>query len=509
MKEFTIIHILFLGVVFQMNGQPKDLKKNDKPNVIVIMVDDLSVIDISLNGEALVETPNIDKLAEEGVNFTNAYVTSPVCSPSRASFITGRYAQRFGFQFQMHERYPKNQLEFWVYKNFIKSYPWIPKKLDEIPTQEEIASQGLPEGEVLLPDLLKQVGYKTALVGKWHLGWHESNTPCNYSFDYQFGFYGSHSLYIDEKSKGFVDQKVKKDFTDKHIWKGQRYGPHAIYRNCERIEETGYLTDRITEESIDFLERQHQDPFFLWVSYSAPHSPFQCKQEHYDQLENIQDPVKRVYNAMILSLDENIGLLLKSVENLKFNENTMIVFISDNGGAEYTFATDNGNLKGGKITDLEGGVKVPMFIKWPNKIDAHSTYTNPVSSMDVFSTIAAATRVPLPRDRVYDGVDLMPYLNGETEGYPHQYLYWQRGVSRAIRTPQYKILLNDEVHDTVMFDMNIDPLESHNIYKENKTIAKQLTLTLNTWSESLPPALWPAVIYYEYVDGEQVYLFDQ
>lgn len=473
------------------------------------MVDDLSVADISLNGGSIIKTPNIDKLAQEGVNFTNAYVTSPVCSPSRASFITGRYAQRFGFQFQIHERYPKSQLELWIYKNFINSAPWVLKALEDIPTKEEIARQGLPQGEVLLPDLLKQVGYKTALIGKWHLGWHESNIPCTYSFDYQYGFYGSHSLYIEEKSEGFIDQKVKRDFTDKHIWKGKRDGPHAIYRNCERIEETGYLTDRITEESIEFLKKQHKDPFFLWVSYSAPHSPFQCKEEHYDQLENILDPIKRVYNAMILSLDENIGLLLKTIDELNLNKNTMVIFISDNGGAEYTFATDNGNLKGGKITDLEGGVKVPMFMKWPGKIDAQSTYKNPVSSMDVFSTIAAASQLPLRRDRVYDGVDLMPFLRGETKTYPHEYLYWQRGISRAIRTPQYKVLVNDKTRDTVMFDMKLDPTESHNIYNVNKAIAKQLTLTLKAWSESLPPALWPAVIYYKYADKEHEYLFEQ
>jgi arylsulfatase A-like enzyme len=188
MKMHPLLATTFLsllGIQFTFAQQKRD---NAKPNIIVIMVDDLSVADISLNGSSLVQTPNIDRLAQEGVNFTNAYVTSPVCSPSRASFVTGRYAQRFGFQFQMHERYPKSQLEYLAFKWFVKSYPWIPKKMDRIPTQEEIDRQGMPGTEVLLPQLLKDVGYQTALIGKWHMGAHPTNEPCNFGFDYQYGF---------------------------------------------------------------------------------------------------------------------------------------------------------------------------------------------------------------------------------------------------------------------------------------------------------------------------------
>ena len=486
----------------------QEFTSGERPNFIVIMVDDLSVADISLNGSSLIQTPNIDRLAQEGVNFTQAYVTSPVCSPSRASFITGRYAQRFGFQFQMHERYPKSQLEYLGFKWFVKSYPWIPKKLDHIPDQEEIDRQGMQTSEVLLPELLKEAGYHSALIGKWHMGWHPTNVPCNFGFDYQYGFYGSHSLYVTEGSPGYIDQKVKNDFTDKHIWSGQRDAQHAIYRNCQKIEETGYLTDRITDESIDYLKQQ-KDAFFLWVSYNAPHSPFQCKQEHYEQLDHIKEPIKRVYNAMILSLDENIGRLLSAVEENDLSKNTVVIFLSDNGGAEYTFATDNGQYKGGKITDLEGGVRVPLFMKWPGHFAAGSIYDKPVLSMDLFTTMIELSGASLPRDRVYDGVNLLPYLNGNQTGSPHEYIYWQRGISRAIRNDRYKLLINDHLKDTVLFDLLADPFEVTDIHSAKKHMTTQLITELNRWSATLPPPSWPAVVFYEFMDGERRYLFDQ
>ena len=500
------IALLFLIISTGLFAQAPDFVK---PNIIVIMADDLSLADISLSEHALVQTPNIDRLAGEGVNFTNGYVGSPVCSPSRSSFITGRYAQRFGFQFQIHERYPRSRLEYFAFKWFVKSYPWIPKKMKNVPSKEEISRQGLPPGEVTLPEIMKEAGYLTALIGKWHLGYHESNIPCKYDLDFQYGFWGSHSLYIQEKTEGYIDQKVKQDFTDKFIWKGQREGIHALYRNCERIEESGYLTDRITEEAIGFMERSENKPFFLWVSYSAPHSPFQCKQTHYDQLAHIKNPVKRVYNAILLSLDQNIGQLLEAVEKQGDTENTMIVFLSDNGGAEYTTATDNGDYKGGKITDLEGGIKVPMFIKWKNVIPAGTTYDLPVIAMDLLTTMVIAAGGTIPDDRPMDGVDLIPFVLNQKEEAPHEYLYWQRGDSRALRSLEYKLLINDHLQDTVLFEINTDPFENHNLFSQQKQKARELVKVLNDWSTTLPPPLWPAAIYYEFMDGEQRYLFDQ
>ena len=210
-----------------------------------------------------------------------------------------------------------------------------------------------------------------------------------------------------------------------------------------------------------------------------------------------------------MSLDENIGQLLNRIDELQLSDNTLIVFMSDNGGAEYTFATDNGDYKGGKITDLEGGVRVPLFLRWPANIPSGISYEKPVLSMDVFSTIVNVTGSSLPNDRIYDGVNLMPFIHHVENESPHQYMYWKRGIAQTIRSDQYKLFLNDELGDTLLFDLQADPIEQYNIYHENKAIAKQLAKALNDWSATLPEPLWPSVIYYDFKEGDNHFLFDQ
>jgi arylsulfatase A-like enzyme len=210
--------------------KPVALNVGNRPNIILIIVDDLGKTDITLYGEGKVNTPHIEQLGAEGVIFDQAYVTSPVCSPSRASIMTGRYPQRFGFTYQMHEFYVANRLQYYGFKYLVDSYPWLPRGLETVPNVEMARKQGLPPSEITLPELLKKEGYKTALIGKWHLGVHEQNKPCNFGFDYQYGFYASHSLYAAEDDPGIVNVKIDNDFSDKYIWKGQRKGPHSIYK---------------------------------------------------------------------------------------------------------------------------------------------------------------------------------------------------------------------------------------------------------------------------------------
>jgi arylsulfatase A-like enzyme len=410
----------------------------------------------------------------------------------------------------MHDRYLKNRLEYFVFKHFIKSHPWHPIYMTDVPDKKAILKQGLPPGEILLPEVLKKQGYTTGLIGKWHLGWDTSNLPCEFGFDYQYGFYASHTLFEAENSDGVIDMKIKDDFTDKHIWKGQRNGPHAIYRNCVEIEEHGYLTDRITEESIDYIRNHADDPFFLWISYNAPHTPLQAKEIHYNQLAHIKDPVKRVYYAMILSLDEGVGAVMRTLKDLELEENTLVFFLSDNGGAEYTFTTDNGPYKGGKITDFEGGLKVPFFLKWKSHLPENTVYDKPVISMDIFATSANAAGAILPDEREYDGVDLLPYLTDSLPSDPHEFLYWQRGFSKAVRSSRWKMLVNEDASDTVLFDMHNDPFETRMvIHKENHHIIDKLMNAHNHWSETLPAPMWPSLVYYLFNDGENDYYFDQ
>ena len=480
---------------------------NGYPNILLIMVDDLGIADLSLYGEGYPVTPNIDRIGQEGVMFNNAYVTSPVCSPSRAAILTGRYQQRFGFQFQMHDRYLRNRLEYMGFKYFINSKPWNPKWMDEVPDPESISSQGIPPSEILLPELLKTRGYSTALIGKWHLGSDSLRNPCNFGFDYQFGFYASHSLYSYEQTPGIHDQKIKADFTDPHIWSGQRNGSHAIFRNCEEVVVNNYLTDVFTDEAISFIETTRRNPFFLYLSYNASHTPLQAPESYMKKFHHINDPVKRTYYAIIQSLDDNIGRLMRKITELDLDDNTVIFFISDNGGAEYTLTTDNGKYKGGKITDFEGGLKVPFFMRWKNHIQP-GAYDPMVSSMDIFHTSIGITEIELPKDRVYDGKNLLANLN-KKDGNPNRYLYWQRGFSKSIRDMRWKLNVNGESEDTVLYDLVNDPYENQNVYHSHKSRARELAALHAKWAQQLDRPLWPSMIYYEFVDGDETHYFDQ
>jgi len=489
--------------------QPVQQNQTKRPNIILILVDDLGKTDITLYGEGKVNTPHIDELGAEGVVFDQAYVTSSVCSPSRAAIMTGRYPQRFGFTYQMHEFYLANRLQYFGYKYLIDSDPWLPRGLEPVPNEEMARKQGLPPSEITLPELLKKEGYTTALIGKWHLGVHENNKPCNFGFDYQYGFYASHSLYDDEDDPDIVNVEIKEDFSDAYIWKGQRDGPHAIYRNCNEIEEKEYLTNAITRECKDFIKSHIDTSFFLIASYNAPHTPLQATKTYVNKFSHISDPVKRVYYAMIANLDDAIGELTAYLKELDIDDETIIFFISDNGGADYTHTTDNYPLKGGKITDFEGGLNVPLIMKWGKRLPPGLHYKDPVSSMDIFGTLTSVLDIDLPQDRIYDGVSLLPYvLNEKSESLPHDYLYWYRGNTRAIRSKEWKMVWNEEFNEKSLFYLGKDNLEQNNVFSTNPQIAENLDKSYNKWVRDMIKPLWPPLVYFVYEDSGVVYHFD-
>lgn len=480
-----------------------------RPNVLIILVDDLGKMDMPLyGGNQIVRTPNIERMASQGVVFNQAYVSSPVCSPSRAALLTGRYQQRFGYQNQLHDIYLTNRLQYYGFKWFVNSHPWLPKWMAEVPDEEAIMMQGLPPSEITLPEILQQSGYQTGLVGKWHLGWSDDNKPCNFGLDYQYGFYASHSLYAAENTPGIIDQKVEGDFTDPHIWSGQRDGQHAIYRNCQEIPEERYLTDAITKESIKFMGSQEDEPFFLLASYNAPHSPFQATQEYYDKYADVQDPLRRTYYAMIEHMDAGIGELLDYLETSGKSDNTLVFFISDNGGATYTKTTDNGELKGGKITDLEGGVAVPFIMHWPGTI-APGQSDEPVIAMDIFNTAIASAGLASDQLPMTDGFNLLPHLTDSlVSELPERAFYWERGASKAIRTAEWKMMWHAEMEDTLLYQVSIDPLETKDVYQEfkNDQVVASLLTNYAQWSSQNQAPLWPSMIYFlEEVDGRWFY----
>jgi arylsulfatase A-like enzyme len=484
------------------------LTPDSLPNIILILADDLGFHDISLNGNQLIETSNIDALALEGVNCTQAYVTAPVCAPSRAGLLTGRYQHRFGFENQMHQRLAKNRLEQFVARNFMKSYPWKIKRLKAVPKEADRKKQGLPPTEFTLAELLKKQGYATGIIGKWHLGSYDYSLPHKRGFDSHYGFYQSHSLFAPEGSPGIVDMRNPGDWTDKHIWKGQREGECAIVRNGIEIEEPEYLTTRIAEEAVEFIETNKEHPFFLFLPFSAPHTPFQAPKSVYDELSHIDDPVVRTYQAMIKVLDDAIGTIHNKVKTLGLEENTIIFFLSDNGGATYTLATDNGSLNGGKITAFNGGLKVPFFVKWKGQLPAGFEYKKAVSALDIFATSCAISQTQLPEDRVFDGVNLIPYINGELSAPPHAQLFWKSGASRIVLQDCWKLFFDDENRQTLLYNMAEDPYEQENLAPEMPDKVEELIKVHSDWYSQMPGPLWPPLVTFTHKDDNGVYYFD-
>ena len=332
------------------------------PNIMIILADDLGYGDVSFNGCPDYLTPNIDSMATNGIWCSNGYATHPFCSPSRAALLTGRYQQRFG-----HE----NQ------------------------TEATALSSGLPLGELLLPQILKPVGYVCGAIGKWHLGTNSAFWPLQRGFDEFYGFLESQSPYFNA----------------------------PLLRNNTSVTETEYLTDGLTREAVSFIDRHATEPFFLYLAYNAPHSPYQAPQSYLDRVANISDPNRRTYAAMITALDDGVGKVMQALSANNLTEKTLIFFLSDNGAPNQTF-TRNAPLRGWKFDTLEGGIRVPFAIRWTGHLPAQVVYADPVSSLDIVATAAKAAGARLPADRPYDGLDLIPYLTGQ-QLIPPRTLFWR------------------------------------------------------------------------------------
>ncbi len=473
-----------------------------RPNVIILLADDLGKTDISLYGGATVQTPNIDAIGARGVTFSEAYCPSPICSPSRASMMTGRYPQRFGFETQPLNRYPRNRLEYNVYRYLMDMGAWRPRNLTSVPRREDMLRQGLPPSEITLSELLQSNGYHTGLVGKWHLGYTDPFLPTARGFDYSYGFYEAFTLYDDIDDPDIVNHRHDY-FASKHIWAQERNGTCAIRRNEEVIDEDEYLTFAIAREAVQYLEENKADPFFMFVSFNAPHTPFQAPREYYDRFAHVEDTNKRIYYSMIAALDDAVGRVMQSVEDLGLSENTLVWFASDNGGATYTGATENAPLKGGKFNHFEGGVNVPCMVQWPGKIPAGQNMASPVSLMDIFTTSAAAAKANLPPDTEYDGVDLMPQLLGETVAPPHEALFWRAHYMKAARWGDWKLVADDRGGRTWLYNLATDKEERQNCADANPEVVQEIKDRLAAWESELAPARWPYLVEYRFeIDGE-------
>jgi arylsulfatase A-like enzyme len=483
--------VIFFGFI--------DHKKQDQPgppNIILIIVDDLGYSDLASYGNKDIRTPNIDALGNEGTRFTQAYVTSPVCSPSRMGIMTGRYQNRFGSEFMPYDKFDPAFM-----KNMRKNYlPFANKNESLRSLHPSLAlnrkkyQTGLSLQEITLAELLKKNGYATGLVGKWNLGDDEGDHPYERGFDYSYYFSGALSRYVDDPvdNSRYIDEHLPWAFSELPAWT-PRAGSSAIYEGKNVVVDTSYLTFSFAKKGIEFIEKNKAHPFFLTLSFNAPHDPFQVPKEYFDRVQNVEDSVKRVYYGMIEALDDAVGEVKEKLRTAGIENNTMIFFISDNGGAAYTRATENAPLRGGKCTHFEGGLLVPFFIKDPGIKNGNFVYDKPVSSLDIFSTIASMTKTTLPADRVYDGVDLLDYLN-DNKKEPHEVLYWRNGYSKAIRNGNWKLYINEKSKSKYLFNLETDREELHDLLSSQPAIGDQLQKELTNWekTQTINPA-WPSM----------------
>ena len=466
-------------------GPQERLESIDKPNVVLILADDLGWNDLTINGGGVaggtVPTPNIDSIAKQGMNFVNGYAGQGTCAPSRAMMMTGRYGSRFGFEFTPTPPGMSTAL-------MMMSQGREPKPIPTVnPRNLPYDQMGLPATEVTIAELLKDQGYYTAHIGKWHLGRESGSAPQEQGFDQSLLMHSG--LYAEEDDPDVVNSKLSYDPIDRFLWVGLRYA--ASYNGGDAFKPGGYLTDYYTDEAVKVIQANKNRPFFLYLAHWAPHTPLQAAKEDYDALSHIEDHTERVYAGMIRSLDRGVGRVLQSLEDNGLTENTIVIFTSDNGGAGYIGISDvNKPFRGWKITNFEGGIHVPYFVKWPSKIKAGTTYKEPVHHFDIYSTIADAAGATVPTNVEVDGVSLLPYARGEQKGKPHETLFWRAGDYRTVRHNNWKMAVVPQLSKTWLFNLSEDPGETTNLADANPDVVDELMILLEEHNAQMVPPKW-------------------
>lgn len=487
--------------------------KSGRPNVVIILADDLGLTDISLYGSPYLETPNIDSIGREGITYSQAYATAPICSPSRAGLLTGRYQNRYGFDSQPMTRYARSKLEYWGCRLFLDTYPMFPINNTAIPSKEQISRQGMPPTEILLSEALSAAGYHCDAVGKWHLGYGNLQNPNTRGFDSFYGFLEAFTYYADP-DRPDVESWQFNEFSEKHIWRQKRKGPCAIQRNGEFIEEEDHLTDAFAREAVvkirDYADSK--EPFFLYVPFSAPHTPFQALTSYTERFSHVEDPRKRIYYALISQLDDAVGAILEELEVTGQAENTLVIFSSDNGGATYTGATGNNPLRGGKMSHFEGGLSVPLALRWPASIPPGLHKKAPVLLTDLFTTVLAAAGLPLPEDRPIDGINLLNHDSGGTETdvtntVDNRPLFWRTDYNHVILWKGWKLIENGKDGRIWLYNIENDREENKNLAEERPDMVKMLHDAFEAWNAEMAPPSWPRVMDYYYDEDGEGYWF--
>jgi arylsulfatase A-like enzyme len=489
-------------IEWQMGPAEAQVPVNQRPpNIILVMTDDMGFNDISLyNGGAAdgtLMTPNIDALAHQGVSFTNGYAANAVCAPSRASMLTGRYSTRFGFEFTPVFKIGPVIFDWMRQDSDGEGLPVMidVEGADQLPEMEDL---GMPSEQITIAEVLKERGYHNVHIGKWHLGSTGDMRPEHQGFDESL--YMAGLLYLPEDHPNVVNAKRLDQNIEKMVWASAQY--KAQFNGGEAFEPDGYLTDYYSRAAVKVIENNKNRPFFMFLSHWGIHNPLQATREDYDALAHIKDHHLRVYAAMIRAVDRSIGMVTQALEDNDLADNTLILFTSDNGGAQYIGLPDvNKPFRGWKLNHFEGGTHVPFMAKWPAKIPAGSELGAPVHHVDLFHTIAAAAQAPVPTDRVMDGVDLMPFVTGDAQGVPHETLFWRQGHHQSVRHNDWKLiraenLTKDGGREEVvwLFDLAADPLEQSNLVDARPDMVTELQALLAAHNAEQAEPIWPSVM---------------
>ena len=439
----AIVALGLLGLAQAVDAQGR------RPNIVLIVADDMGYADVGFHGSRDIPTPHLDALARGGIRFTDAYVSGPYCSPTRAGLMSGRYPQRFG-----HEFNPANQL-------------------------------GLPLDQTTMADRLRTAGYRTALLGKWHLGSAGPLHPMERGFDEFFGFLGGEHSYLDAMPAG----------------------GRPVFDGRTPVQGMGYLTDELADRAVEFIGRNRSRPFFLYLAFNAVHTPMQATEKYLSRFAHIADEQRRTYAAMLSAMDDGIGRTLTALRGAGLEEHTLIFFFSDNGGPTMPTTTVNGSsnapLRGSKRQTWEGGIRVPFVIQWKGHLAGGQADSRPIIQLDVLPTALAAAGVEVRSDWKLDGVDLLPFLTGKTAGTPHDELYWRLGGTMAIRKGDWKLVKTNEgpLRDTdpaVLSDLSTAGLynladdigETKNLAAAYPDKAKELAEAWWRWNKGLVRPLW-------------------
>ena len=423
------------------------LTAQQQPNIVFILSDDAGYADFGFQGSKEFKTPELDKLAENSVKFSQAYVSAAVCGPSRAGMLTGKYQQKFGFE-----------------ENNVPGYMSASGLVGD--------EMGLPVDQPIIAEHLKEVGYKTALFGKWHQGNADRFHPTKRGFDEFYGFRGGARSYLpyDEKN------------TTNRIEDRLEHG----FKNF--FEHKGYLTDELANEAISFIDRNKENPFFIYLSFNAVHTPMVATAEDLKQFPSLKGK-RKTLAAMTLAMDRAIGKVVTALKEQGLSNNTLIVFTNDNGGPSDSNESDNSPLSGTKANHLEGGIRVPFLMSWPNQLKKNTTYHYPISTLDLFPTFLTAAGGKIADTKDLDGVNLIPYIIGEKTEAPHEFLYWKKENRGAIRNQDWKLLRFPD-RPAELYNIKEDMSETNNLAAQYPEKVKQLYKQLFKWELTLERPLW-------------------